>query len=186
MKKILVPPTATDVCLKLCGVGVNFFIQLKKKDVHVLRKFPISVDILDESVAKAIPSEVGESNHIHAQPSRVGGQSDKAIQTVAVNNLIPSPFPPPIPPPISSLMVGLDLHMKNGLEEQDEFLNNDLGMNHDNCNVRNLMLRKLLVIQTRGASQEALEPNLLSIELELKLFMHLVVMIFLAQYLGMP
>ncbi|GMN49505.1 hypothetical protein TIFTF001_018679 [Ficus carica] len=110
-----------------CDADVNFYIQLKKNDVHVLSKFPISIDVLDESVVGAIPPRVGESNHILVQPSRDGGQSDEAVQPVAINNLI---IPPPIPPPI----VGLDLHMEDGLEKQDEFLNNDLGMDHDDCN----------------------------------------------------
>ena len=77
----------------------------------MLSKFLISIDVLDESVAKVIPPEIGESNHIPVQSSGVGGQSDKAVRPVAVNNHIPSPI------------VGLDLHMEDGLEEQDEFLN---------------------------------------------------------------
>ncbi|GMN62468.1 hypothetical protein TIFTF001_031540 [Ficus carica] len=106
---------------------VNFYIQLKKKDVHVLSKFLISIDVLDESVAEAIPPEVGKNNHIPVQPSKDGGQSDEAMQPVVVNNLI-------IPSPIPSLIVGMDLHMEDGLEEQVKFLNNDLGMNHDDYN----------------------------------------------------
>ncbi|GMN47613.1 hypothetical protein TIFTF001_016797 [Ficus carica] len=79
-----------------CDANVNFYIQLKKKDVH----------------------------------------SDEDVQPAAVNNLIiPSPILTPIPPPIPSSIVCLDLHMEDGLEEQDEFLNNDLSMNHDDCNV---------------------------------------------------
>ncbi|GMN21570.1 hypothetical protein TIFTF001_051138 [Ficus carica] len=114
-----------------CDAGVNFYIQLKKKDVHVLSKFPISIDVLDESVAEAIPPEVGESNHIDVQPSRNGGQSNEAMQPEAVNNLIiPSPSPPHIP----SHTVGLDLYMEYEIEEQYELLNNDLGMDHDDCN----------------------------------------------------
>ncbi|GMN55016.1 hypothetical protein TIFTF001_024134 [Ficus carica] len=93
-----------------CDADVNFYIQPKKKDVHMLSKFPISIDVLDKSVAKAIPPEVGECNHIYVQLSRVGGQSDEAVQPIAVNNLIiPSSIPPPIPPPIPSPIVGLDL-----------------------------------------------------------------------------
>ncbi|GMN48335.1 hypothetical protein TIFTF001_017511 [Ficus carica] len=118
-----------------CDADVNFYIQLKKKDAHVLSKFPISIDVLDESVAEAIPPEVGESNHIDMQPSRDGGQSDEAMQPVAVNNLIiPSCSPPYIPSPT----VGLDLHMKDGIEEQHELLNNDLSMDHDDCNAGEL------------------------------------------------
>ncbi|GMN48587.1 hypothetical protein TIFTF001_017757 [Ficus carica] len=118
MKRIFVSLTATYVGLiELCDADVNFYIQRKKKDVHVLSKFPVSIDVLDESMAEAIPLEVGESNHIPVQPSRVGGQSDEAVQPVVVNNPIPSPIPPLIPPPIPSLKVGLDLHMEDGLEE---------------------------------------------------------------------
>ncbi|GMN49423.1 hypothetical protein TIFTF001_018589 [Ficus carica] len=61
----------------------------------MLSKFPFSIDVLDEFVAEAIPPEVGESNHIHVQPFRDSGQSDEAVQPVAVNNLIIySPIPP--------------------------------------------------------------------------------------------
>ncbi|GMN60168.1 hypothetical protein TIFTF001_029255 [Ficus carica] len=76
-----------------CDADVNFYIQLKKNDAYVLSKFSTSFDILDESVAEAIPPEIGESNHIPVQPSRDGGQSNEAVQPVAVNNLIiPSPI----------------------------------------------------------------------------------------------
>ena len=81
-------------------------------------------------MAEAIPLEIWESNYIRVQPYKIGGQSDEAMQPIAVNNLIPSVIPHPIPSPI----VGLDLLMEDGLEEQDEFLNNDLGMNHYDCN----------------------------------------------------
>ncbi|GMN65792.1 hypothetical protein TIFTF001_034875 [Ficus carica] len=122
-----------------CDADVNFYIQLKKKDVYVLSKFPISINVLDESVAEATPPKVGESNHIHVQPSRVGGQSDEAVQPIAVKNLIiPSLIPPPIPSPI----VGLDLHMEDGFKEQDEFLNNDLGIDHDDCNAGEFNVEK--------------------------------------------
>ncbi|GMN64660.1 hypothetical protein TIFTF001_033751 [Ficus carica] len=93
-----------------CDTYVNFYVQLKKKDVHVLSKFPISINVLDKSVAEAIPPEVGESNHIPVQPSRDDGQSDEAVQSVAFNNLI---IPPPIPSPT-------------------------VGMNHDDCNAGEL------------------------------------------------
>ncbi|GMN47410.1 hypothetical protein TIFTF001_016586 [Ficus carica] len=46
---------------------VKFYIQLKKKDVHVLSKFSIIIDVLDESAAEAMPPELGESNHIDVQ-----------------------------------------------------------------------------------------------------------------------
>ncbi|GMN66090.1 hypothetical protein TIFTF001_035158 [Ficus carica] len=114
-----------------CDADVNFYIQLKKNDIHVLSKFPISIDVLDVSMAEAIPPKVGESSHILVQPSRVGGQSDEAVQLLAVNNLvIHSPIPHVIPSPIA----GLNLHIEDGLEEQDEFLNIDFGMDHDDCN----------------------------------------------------
>ena len=92
-----------------CDAEINFYIQLKKKNIHVLSKFPISIDVLDELVAEAIPPKVEESNHMPVQPSRVGGQSDKAMQPVAVNNLI---IPSPIPPHIPSPTVGVDLQME--------------------------------------------------------------------------
>ncbi|GMN69174.1 hypothetical protein TIFTF001_038231 [Ficus carica] len=65
MKGILVPETATYVGLiELCDADVKFYIQLKKKDVHVLSKFLITIDVLDEYVAEAIPPELGKNNHI--------------------------------------------------------------------------------------------------------------------------
>ncbi|GMN38292.1 hypothetical protein TIFTF001_007529 [Ficus carica] len=71
-----------------CDADVKFYIQLKKKDVHVLSKFPIIIDVLDESAAEAMPPEVGESNHIDVQPSREDGQSDEAMQPINDSNLI--------------------------------------------------------------------------------------------------
>ncbi|GMN59627.1 hypothetical protein TIFTF001_028721 [Ficus carica] len=62
-----------------CDADVKFYIQLKKKDVHVLSKFPITIDVLDESAAEAMPPELGESNHIDTFPP-------------------PPPPPPHIPP----------------------------------------------------------------------------------------
>ncbi|GMN34635.1 hypothetical protein TIFTF001_044927, partial [Ficus carica] len=47
-----------------CDADVKFYIQLKKKDVHVLSKFLITIDVLEESGAEAMPPDVGESNHI--------------------------------------------------------------------------------------------------------------------------
>ena len=52
----------------------------------MLSKFLISIDILDESMAKAIPPKVRESNYITVQPSRAGGQNNEAMQPVAINN----------------------------------------------------------------------------------------------------
>ncbi|GMN24621.1 hypothetical protein TIFTF001_050337 [Ficus carica] len=40
-----------------CDADVKFYIQLKKKDVHVLSKFPVTIDVLDESAAEAMPAE---------------------------------------------------------------------------------------------------------------------------------
>ncbi|GMN63717.1 hypothetical protein TIFTF001_032786 [Ficus carica] len=37
-----------------CDADVKFYIQLKKKDVHVLNKFPVTIDVLDESAAEAV------------------------------------------------------------------------------------------------------------------------------------
>ncbi|GMN48446.1 hypothetical protein TIFTF001_017612 [Ficus carica] len=62
-----------------CDADVKFYIQLKKKDVHVLSKFPITIDVLDESAAEAMPPELRESNHIDTFPH--------------------PPPPPPSPPP---------------------------------------------------------------------------------------
>ncbi|GMN21849.1 hypothetical protein TIFTF001_043401 [Ficus carica] len=42
-----------------CDADVKFYVQLKKRDVYVLSKFPISIDVLDESAAEAMPPEVG-------------------------------------------------------------------------------------------------------------------------------
>ncbi|GMN69085.1 hypothetical protein TIFTF001_038140 [Ficus carica] len=118
-----------------CDADVKFYIQLKKKDVHVLSKFPISIDVLDESAAEAMPPEVGKNNHIDVQPSREGGQSDEAMQPVNDSNLI---ILLPYPPPIRSPTVGLDLHTKDGIEKQHQLLNNDLCTDHDDCNVGEL------------------------------------------------
>ncbi|GMN47438.1 hypothetical protein TIFTF001_016623 [Ficus carica] len=118
-----------------CDVDVKFYIQLKKKDVHVLSKFSISIDVLDESAAEAMPPEVGESNLIDVQPSREGGQSDEAMQPVNDSNLI---ILPPRPHHIRFPTVGLDLHIEDGIEKQHQLLNNDLCTNHDDCNAGEL------------------------------------------------
>ncbi|GMN59848.1 hypothetical protein TIFTF001_028944 [Ficus carica] len=78
------------------------YIQLKKNDVHVLSKFSITIDVLDESAPEAMPPEVEENNHIDVQLSREGGQSDEAMQPVNDSNLI---ILPPRPPHIPSLTV---------------------------------------------------------------------------------
>ena len=116
-----------------CDADVKFYIQLKKKDVHVLSKFPVTIDVLDEPAAEAMAQEVGASNHIDIQRSREGGQSDEAVQHVNDINIILTPPPPP-PPHINSPTVGLDLHTDYGIENQHETLNNDLGTDHDDCN----------------------------------------------------
>ncbi|GMN26694.1 hypothetical protein TIFTF001_040895 [Ficus carica] len=112
-----------------CDADVKFYIQLKKKDVHVLSKFPVTIDVLDESAAEAMPAEVGASNHIDVQRSRDGGQSDEAMQHVNDSNTI-------IPPPrqFPSPTVGLDLHNEDEIEKQYEVMHNDLCTAHDNCN----------------------------------------------------
>ncbi|GMN21805.1 hypothetical protein TIFTF001_040116 [Ficus carica] len=112
-----------------CDADVKFYIQLKKKDVHVLSKFPVTIDVLDESAAEAMPAEVGASNHIDVQRSRDGGQSDEAMQHVNDSNTIihpPRQFPSPT--------VGLDLHNENEIEKQYEVMHNDLCTAHDDCN----------------------------------------------------
>ncbi|GMN20950.1 hypothetical protein TIFTF001_051077 [Ficus carica] len=89
MKEILVPDNSTYVgIIKLCDADVKFYIQLKKNDVHVLSKFPVTIDVLDESAAEAMPPEVGASNHIDIQRSRDGGQSDEAMQHVNDNKVM--------------------------------------------------------------------------------------------------
>ncbi|GMN58186.1 hypothetical protein TIFTF001_027275 [Ficus carica] len=113
-----------------CNADVKFYIQLKKKDVHVLSKFSITIDVLDESAAEARPPEVGESNHIDVQRSREGGQSDEAMQHVDDNNLII--FPPPFH--IPSPTISLDLHTESGIEKLHQVLNNDLCTAHGDCN----------------------------------------------------
>ncbi|GMN38507.1 hypothetical protein TIFTF001_007740 [Ficus carica] len=82
-----------------CDADVKFYIQLKKKDIHVLSKFSVTIDVLDESAAEAMPPEVD------VQRSRKGGQSDEATQHVNNSNMIIPPPPPP-PPHIPSPTVG--------------------------------------------------------------------------------
>ncbi|GMN24233.1 hypothetical protein TIFTF001_051355 [Ficus carica] len=115
-----------------CDADVKFYIQLKKKDVHVLSKFPITIDVLEESGAEAMPPDVGESNHIDVHPSRVGGQSNEAIQPVNDSNLIT--LPPHIPSPI----VCPDLHNDHGIDKQHHVFNPDSKMAHDDCNAGRL------------------------------------------------
>ncbi|GMN21588.1 hypothetical protein TIFTF001_048901 [Ficus carica] len=106
-----------------CNSDVNFYIQLKKKDAHVLSKFPISID------------------------------SDESLQPVAINNLIiPSPGPPHIPYPT----LGLDLHMEDGIEEQHELLNNDLGMDYDDCNAGELNVADA----ARDSNEKSIVPSI--------------------------
>ncbi|GMN27909.1 hypothetical protein TIFTF001_051621 [Ficus carica] len=114
---------------------VKFYVQLKKKDVHVLSKFPITIDELDESAPEAMPPEVGESNHINVQPSREGGQSDEAMQPVNDSNLI---ILPPRHPHIPSPTIGLDLHTEYEIEKQQQLSNNDLCTAYDDCNAGEL------------------------------------------------
>ncbi|GMN54564.1 hypothetical protein TIFTF001_023684 [Ficus carica] len=66
-----------------CDTDVKFYIQLKNKDVHVLSKFPISIDVLDESTAEAMPLEVGESYHIDVQPSRAWRGKEAALTSLS-------------------------------------------------------------------------------------------------------
>ncbi|GMN44846.1 hypothetical protein TIFTF001_014033 [Ficus carica] len=115
-----------------CDADVKFYIQLKKKDVHVLSKFPITIDVLKESGAEAMPPDVGESNHIDVHPSRVGGQSDEAIRPVNDGNLIT--LPPHIPSPI----VCLDLHNDHGIDKQHHVFNPDSKTTHNDYNAGRL------------------------------------------------
>ncbi|GMN48650.1 hypothetical protein TIFTF001_017806 [Ficus carica] len=120
--------------MKQCDADIKFYMQLKKKDVHVLSKFSITIVVLDDSAAEARPPEVGESNHIDVQRSREGGQSDEAMQHVDDNNLIILPPPPHIPSPT----IGLDLHTESGIEKLHQVLNNDLCMAHGDCNAEEM------------------------------------------------
>ncbi|GMN69453.1 hypothetical protein TIFTF001_038500 [Ficus carica] len=113
---------------------VKFYIQLKKKNVHVLSKFSITIDVFDESAAEAMPPEVGESNHIGVQCFREDVQSDEAMQHVDDSNLIILPPSPHIPSPT----IGLDLHTEYGIEKQHQVLNNDLCTAHGDCNAGEL------------------------------------------------
>ncbi|GMN60452.1 hypothetical protein TIFTF001_029541 [Ficus carica] len=112
-----------------CDADVKFYIQLKKKDVYVLSKFPVTIDVLDESAAEAMLAEVGASNHIDVQRSRDGGQSDETMQHVNDSNTI---IPPPLQFP--SPTVGLNLHNEYEIEKQDEVMHNDLCTANDDCN----------------------------------------------------
>ncbi|GMN54086.1 hypothetical protein TIFTF001_023214 [Ficus carica] len=99
-----------------CDADVKFYIQLKKKDVYVLSKFPITIDVLDESAAEAMPPELGESNHIYVQLSKKGLQSDEAMQHVDDKNLIiPPPLPhiPHLPPYVDELKFAGDARQSN-------------------------------------------------------------------------
>ncbi|GMN60740.1 hypothetical protein TIFTF001_029839 [Ficus carica] len=132
-----------------CDVDVKFYIQLEKKDVHVLSKFPITIDVFDESAAEAMPPDVGESNHIDVQPSWEGGQSDEAIQPANDSNLIILPLH--IPSPI----VGLDLHNEYGIDKQHQVLNHDLCMAHDDCNAGKLNVADA----TRHSNEKSFAPS---------------------------
>ncbi|GMN75040.1 hypothetical protein TIFTF001_052516 [Ficus carica] len=92
-----------------CDADVKFYIQLKKKDVHVLSKFPITIDVLDESAAEAMPPELEESNHIDVQLPTEAVQSDEAIQHVDDRNLII----PPLPPHVDELKFAGDARQSN-------------------------------------------------------------------------
>ena len=122
--RYIVEPGLPPVMIQ-CDADVKFYIQLKKKDIHVLSKFSISIDVFEESAAEGMPPDVEESNHIDVHPSKVGGQSDEAIQPVKDNNVITTP--PHIPSPI----VCPDLHNDHGIDKQHQVLNHDLCTAHD-------------------------------------------------------
>ncbi|GMN22477.1 hypothetical protein TIFTF001_050215 [Ficus carica] len=99
-----------------CDADVKFYIQLKKNDVHVLSKFPITIDVLDESAAEAMPPELGENNHIDVQLPTEAVQSDEAIQHVEDRNwTFPPPPPriPPLPPHVDELKFAGDARQSN-------------------------------------------------------------------------
>ena len=133
-----------------CDADVKFYIQLKKKDVHVLSKFPITIDVLAESGAEAMPPDVGESNHIDVHPSRVGGQSDKAIQPVNDSNLIT------LPPHIPSSIVRPDLHNDHGIDKQHHVFNPESKTAHDDCNAGRLNVTDA----TRHSNEKSTTPSI--------------------------
>ena len=133
-----------------CDADVKFYIQLKKKDVHVLSKFPITIDVLAESGAEAMPPDVGESNHIDFLPCRVGGQSDEAIQPVNDSNLIT--LPPHIPSPI----VRRDLHNDHGIDKQHHVFNPESKTAHDDCNAGRLNVADA----TRHSNEKSTTPSI--------------------------
>lgn len=47
--------------------------------------------------------------------------------------------------------------MEDRLEEQDEFLNNDLGMNHDDFNVRELIIEEAACDSNEMSIAESIE-----------------------------
>ncbi|GMN54975.1 hypothetical protein TIFTF001_024094 [Ficus carica] len=161
----------TAVCVFI-KYNVRSVVGLRDQEKTIVMGYVVEPG-MPHSVAEAIPPEVGESNHIHVQPSRIGGQSDEAVQPIAVNNFILHPIPSPI--------VDLDLHIKDGLEEQDEFLNNKLGINHDDCNVGEFNVEEAAHDSNERSIAGSIGAQSVSIELELELFMYLAVMIFLAQ-----
>ena len=75
------------------------------------------------------------------------------MQPVSVNNLIISSLGRPhIPYPT----LGLDLHMEDGIEEQHELLNNDLGMDHDDCNAGELNVADA----ARDSNEKSIAPSI--------------------------
>ncbi|GMN72744.1 hypothetical protein TIFTF001_052906 [Ficus carica] len=96
-----------------CDADVKFYIQLKKKDVHMLNKFPITIDILDESAAEAMPPELGESNHIDIRFPIKAVQSDEAIQHVDDRNWTFPPHIPPLPPHVDESKFAGDARQSN-------------------------------------------------------------------------
>lgn len=96
---------------------VFFYLQLKKKDVHVLSKFPLCIDFVDESVDEALPVELGESNYIHVQRP-LGRSIDGANQQAPIQNNIHSPE------------FDVNLNNEDGDDEEQEF-NIQLGIDDD-------------------------------------------------------
>ena len=127
--RYVVDPVLPPVTIQ-CDADVKFYIQLKKRDVHVLSKFPISIDVLEGSAAVAMPPDIGGSNHIDDHPcrdGREGGQSDEAIQPVTDQHLMQrhDPLHTPILPP--------DLHYIHGSDHQHNVLNHGGCAAHDDC-----------------------------------------------------
>ncbi|GMN37610.1 hypothetical protein TIFTF001_042658 [Ficus carica] len=101
MKGILVPETETYVGLielVKSAIGIRGPAKTIVMRYSVESGLPlVRIQCDADYAAKAMPPELGESNHIDVQLSRNGVQSDEAMQHVDDRNLIIPPPPPHIP-----------------------------------------------------------------------------------------